>query len=152
MSTIRETAIGRLEIVVPESAIDRNGHVNNVQYVQWMQDAAEAHSARLGWPAERYLAIGRHWIIRSHNIEYYHSAYAGELIWAETWVSDFRRVKSLRKFRFVRPADGVVLARAASVFILCDNESGAPASIPAEVIADYPLLPPEEEPGRRSGG
>ena len=59
MSTPRERAIGRLEIVVPESAIDRNGHVNNVRYVQWMQDAAEAHSASLGWPTERYAALGR---------------------------------------------------------------------------------------------
>ena len=149
MSSPRERAIGRLEIVVPESAIDRNGHVNNVQYVQWMQDAAEAHSASLGWPTERYAALGRHWIVRSHSIEYFHSAYAGELIRVETWVTGFRRVKSLRKFRFVRPKDGVVLARAATVFILCDNEKGGPASIPAEVIADYPVLPPEEEPGRR---
>ena len=51
-------AVFRLEIVVPESTIDANGHVNNVHYVQWMQNAAEAHSAALGWPAARYRAIG----------------------------------------------------------------------------------------------
>ena len=39
-------AIGAVELVVPDTAIDANGHVNNVQYVQWMQDAAIAHSAR----------------------------------------------------------------------------------------------------------
>ena len=31
--------IGKTTLVVPESAIDVNGHVNNVQYVQWMQEA-----------------------------------------------------------------------------------------------------------------
>ncbi len=31
------------EIVVPESAIDVNGHVNNVVFVQWMQDVAVRH-------------------------------------------------------------------------------------------------------------
>lgn len=27
-------------LVVPETAIDENGHVNNVAYVQWMQEIA----------------------------------------------------------------------------------------------------------------
>ena len=144
-----ENAVGRLEIVVPESAIDMNGHVNNVQYVQWMQDAAEHHSALLGWPGTRYAANGRHWIIRSHEIEYYHSAYLGQRIWAETWVADFKRVKSWRKFRFVRPEDGVILARAATLFIFCDSASGAPVRIPPEVIADYPVLGMDAEPELR---
>ena len=26
--------------IIPESVIDENGHVNNVAYVQWMQDTA----------------------------------------------------------------------------------------------------------------
>ena len=49
-------AVFRLEIVVPESTIDANGHVNNVHYVQWMQNAAEAHSAAL-W-AEAWREVG----------------------------------------------------------------------------------------------
>ena len=27
-------------ITIPQTAIDENGHVNNVTYVQWMQDIA----------------------------------------------------------------------------------------------------------------
>ncbi len=27
-------------ITIPKTAIDENGHVNNVAYVQWMQDIA----------------------------------------------------------------------------------------------------------------
>ena len=29
--------------LIPKSAIDENGHVNNVAYVQWMQDIAVEH-------------------------------------------------------------------------------------------------------------
>ena len=32
--------IHRLEIAVDPSTIDANAHVNNVEYVRWMQDAA----------------------------------------------------------------------------------------------------------------
>lgn len=139
-------SIGSLEIVVPESAIDTNGHVNNVQYVQWMQDAALAHSARLGWPVQRYAALGRTWIIRSHSIKYFHSAYVGELIVVNTWVANFQRIKSLRKFRFYRPADQTVLATASTLFIFCDIQSGKPVKIPPEVMQDYPLVPAAQEP------
>jgi len=139
-------AIGRTTLVVPPAAIDVNGHVNNVQYVQWMQEAAMEHSASLGWPTERYLALGRTWIIRSHTIEYFHSAYAGDALTVYTWVADFQKIRTLRKFRFHRPADDTVLAVAATVFIFCDLHTGRPRTIPPEVLAAYPLVSPDREP------
>ena len=33
---------------VPESVVDQNGHVNNVAYVQWMQDVAVQHADAVG--------------------------------------------------------------------------------------------------------
>jgi acyl-CoA thioester hydrolase len=35
-------------LLIPETAIDENGHVNNVAYVQWMQDIAVEHYASIG--------------------------------------------------------------------------------------------------------
>ncbi len=139
-------AIGRIELVVPEAAIDDNGHVNNVQYVHWMQEAAMAHSAGMGWPRERYAAIGRTWIIRSHSIEYHHSAYAGETIVILTWVADFRKFRSLRKYKFFRPTDQVVLATATTQFIFCDLRTGKPMTIPPEVREAYTVVGPADEP------
>ncbi|MBM9538182.1 acyl-CoA thioesterase [Desulfobulbus alkaliphilus] len=139
-------AIGTMELVVPVDAIDSNGHVNNVRYVQWMQEAAIFHSAQLGWPQERYATMGRTWIVRSHSIEYRHSAYAGETIRIHTWVSSFARIRSLRKFKFYRPDDATVLATAATLFLFCDIDSGRPVSIPEEVLQAYEVIPEDEEP------
>lgn len=139
-------AIGTIELVVPESVIDLNGHVNNVQYIQWMQDAAMAHSAALGWPQERYASIGRTWIIRSHTIAYLHSAYAGDHLTIHTWVAEFHKFRSLRKFKFVRQASDTTLAVAATMFIFCDLTTGKPRSIPPEILAAYPLVNVTEEP------
>ena len=139
-------AIGLVELIVPATVIDVNGHVNNVQYVQWMQEAAVAHSTELGWSPERYLALCRTWIIRSHSIEYFHSAYAGETIVILTWVADFHRIKSLRKYKFFRPADQMVLARAATQFIFCDLTTGRPVSIPDEVRRSYTVVDAASEP------
>ena len=35
-------------IIISPTAIDENGHVNNVTYVQWMQDIAVEHYASIG--------------------------------------------------------------------------------------------------------
>lgn len=140
------TAIGTMELVVPPAVIDVNGHVNNVQYVHWMQEAAMAHSAQLGWPHERYVSIGRTWIIRSHTIDYHHSAYAGDALTILTWVSDIHKIRSLRKYKFSRPADGAILATAATLFIFCDLRTGRPVSIPPEVQTAYTVVDAADEP------
>ena len=140
------SAIGKMELVVPESVIDANGHVNNVQYVQWMQEAAMAHSAELGWPQERYASIGRTWIIRNHTIEYRHSAYAGDTISVFTWVSALEKIRSLRKFKFYRATDDTLLATAATLFIFCDLRTGRPLTIPQEVQDAYPVVGAADEP------
>lgn len=139
-------AIGELQLVVDQSAIDVNGHVNNVRYIQWMQDAAMAHSASLGWPYERYVSIGSTWIIRSHSIEYFHSSYLGDQLVVNTWVEYIKKFRSLRKFKFYRPADDTVIARAETLFIFCDIETGKPRSIPPEVQQAYTPVSPEEAP------
>ncbi|PIE58179.1 MAG: thioesterase [Desulfobulbus propionicus] len=138
--------VGTLEIEVPRSAIDVNGHTGNVQYVQWMQEAALHHSAQLGWPYERYMELGAAWIIRSHTIEYCHSSYAGDLLQVYTWVSEFKKVRTLRKFKFYRPADDTVIARAATLFIFCNIATGRPQTIPEMVQEAYPVVTSEEEP------
>ena len=40
--------IHRLEIAVTPEVIDGNGHVNNVEYIRWMQQAAISHSDAAG--------------------------------------------------------------------------------------------------------
>ncbi|WP_028580810.1 acyl-CoA thioesterase [Desulfogranum japonicum] len=138
--------IGTLEIIVPESVIDVNGHTGNVQYVQWMQDAAMHHSALLGWPYTRYVEHGATWIIRSHKIEYHHSSYAGDLLHVHTWVAELKKFRSLRKFKFHRPDDDTLIAKAETLFIFCDIATGRPQTIPDIVQQSYPLVSQEDEP------
>ena len=51
-------AIYEKKIVVTEASIDILGHVNNREYLRWMEEVAIEHSAALGWPQERYMAAG----------------------------------------------------------------------------------------------
>ncbi len=119
--------------------IDQQGRANNVVYVAWMQDAALAHSAALGWTPERYLRLGVGWVARSHWIEYLQPAMAGDEIIVETSVVDMRKVTSKRVYRILRRSDGEVLAEAETNWAFVNYATGKPTRIPPEIAAAFPL-------------
>ena len=119
-------------ITVPESPIDENGHVNHVAYVQWMQDIAVEHYESIGGTNPMQL-VGATWVVREHKVEYLLPAFAGEEIEIKTWVENIRRVRSLRKYEFIRRADGKVLVRGETDWVFVDVKTGAPRAIPEEV-------------------
>jgi len=137
--------IYRHDIEVPPSAIDENGHVNNVQYVQWMQDAAVQHSNASGC-TQATLALGASWVIRSHQIEYLRPAFQNDHIVILTWVSNFRRVRSLRKYRFFRESDKATLANGETDWVLVNSLSGRPLAIPKHLADVFELIPEQAEP------
>jgi acyl-CoA thioester hydrolase len=128
------------EFTVPSDALDENGHVNNVRYVQWMQEAAVRHYESLGGiPLTQ--AIGATWVVRSHNIEYLRPAFAGDRLEVRTWVVDIRRVRSLRRYRFLRVSDGKLLVKGETDWVFVDAKTGAPMVVPEQIIQIFPLLP-----------
>jgi acyl-CoA thioester hydrolase len=137
----------RVEIRVPAEVVDRNRHVNNVAYVQWMQDAAIQHSAATGC-TRMTEAIGATWVARMHRIEYLSPAFADDAITVLTWVADFRRVRSLRRYKFIRAADQKVLAQGETDWVLVDVATGRPRAIPTEMARLFELVP--DEPNRNA--
>ena len=118
-------------ITISKSAIDENGHVNNVTYVQWMQDIAVEHYASMGGVAAQ--GADATWVVREHKIEYLLPAFENEEIEIKTWVEDIRRVRSLRKYEFTRKSDGKVLVKGETDWVFVDAKTGRPLAIPKEV-------------------
>ena len=128
------------EFTVPDEAVDENGHVNNVMYVQWMQDAAVRHYEAMGG-RQITLDIGATWVVRSHMIEYLQPAFAGERIKVLTWVATMRRVRSLRRYQFIRVEDDRLLVRGETDWVFVDAKDGSPRAIPPEVVNVFTLVP-----------
>jgi acyl-CoA thioester hydrolase len=126
---------------IPTDVIDENGHVNNVAYVQWMQDIAVEHYASIGGIAAQGSGVA--WFIREHKIEYFLPAFAGEEIEVRTWVENVRRVRSLRKYEFARKSDGKVLVKGETDWVFVDVKTGVPRAIPPEVANVFDL--PQEK-------
>jgi acyl-CoA thioester hydrolase len=132
---------------VAADEIDEQGRANNVVYVSWMQDAALAHSAALGWTPERYLRLGLGWVARSHWIEYLQPALAGDEIIVETRVSEMKKATSKRVYRILRKSDRAVLAKAETQWAFVNYATGKPARVLNEIAAAFPVLCREADVG-----
>ena len=78
--------------VFPEH-IDALGHVNNVQYLYWVQDAAHNHWEALIQNIDKPLGV---WVVRSHSITYKQAALEGDKLTLKTYVKQSRGVLSER--------------------------------------------------------
>jgi acyl-CoA thioester hydrolase len=137
------SAIYREEFTVPETVIDENGHVNNVVFVQWMQDVATRHFESANGRAAM-LAAGGAWVVRSHKVEYLSPAFAEERVQALTWVANLNRALSLRRYRFFRASDGQLLVRGETQWVFVSTRTGRPISVPEDLRKAFSLLPDEE--------
>ena len=145
MSRPSGTPVYSKRFTVPADAIDVNRHVNNLAYVEWMQQIAIEHSAAAGWPLERYIELGAGWVVRSHFIEYLRPAFEDQLLSAHTWVPRFDQRSTPRRYLFVREADRQILAQAETRWVFVDLESGRRRSLPPELIAAFEVVPDDAE-------
>jgi acyl-CoA thioester hydrolase len=128
-------------IIIPLTAIDENGHVNNVAYVKWMQDIAVEHYSSIG--GGEIQGPDATWVVREHKIEYLFPAFAGEEMEIRTWVENIRRVRSLRKYEFLRKSDGKTLVRGETDWVFVDLKTGAPRAVPDHILNIFTSLPRE---------
>jgi len=123
-----------LPITVEPSDIDRLGHVNNVTYVRWVQDAAVAHWQSAA-SAEDQAKL--YWVVLRHEIDYKQPAFLNDAIIARTWVGSASRVRFVRYTDVLRASDRAVLARALTTWCPMDVQTHKPTSVSPEVRARF---------------
>lgn len=116
---------------------DTYGHVNNANYLRYMQEAAFAASAAVGYSAERFAQMGYAWYIHATDIEYLQPARYGDVIEVRTYPVDLRRVSSRRAYELRVEASGALVARAVSDWAFLERASERPAVIPREVAQAF---------------
>src|SRR3954471_22923376 len=108
--------------VAPED-IDRLGHVNNVVYLRYAQDAAIAH-----WSTSVPKGVGTElvWVVRRHELDYLHPAFENDELVARTWVGEASGATLERFIEIRRPSDDRVVARVRSVWAALDAQTHRP--------------------------
>jgi len=128
------------QFAVPATSIDANGHVNNLEFVRWMQEVATLHSEAVGWPLDRYRALRAGWFVRTHSIEYLRPAFAGDTMVLATWVAGFRATSSPRRYRFLRRGEAAPLAIAETVWVFVDGVTGLPKRVPPDLAGAFTVV------------
>ncbi len=85
------------QIKVTEDHIDKNNHVNNVQYVHWVEEIASLH-----WDSVKnetdYADYA--WVLVDHHIQYKKQVYLGDILTVRTYPLAPEGVKQPRKVEF----------------------------------------------------
>ncbi len=124
-------------VEVGEADIDMLGHASNLAYLRWVQDVAVAHSEAVGLDYEAYARLGAVFIIRRHEIDYLRSALRGDRLEVRTWLGSVHAAKCERHTEIARVSDGVVLAKACTIWGYVDTRTGRPTRIPQEIYTAF---------------
>jgi acyl-CoA thioester hydrolase len=119
------------------SVIDARQHVNNANYMVYLEDAGVQVCQAHGWPMTRMMEAGFGLVARRYRIEYRQPAVFGDELEIATWASDMKRATAVRHYTIRRAADGELLARAHVLWVWVDLESGRPIRIPAEFRENF---------------
>lgn len=122
-----------LPVTAVAADIDELGHVNNIVYLRWVQDAATAH-----WQAvARAEDIARYvWVVTRHEIDYRRPTLAGEPLTLTTWVGTPRGARFDRHVEIIG-ADGQLRAQALTIWALIEQATGRAVRVPADVAAPF---------------
>lgn len=118
--------IFELRLKVQPEHIDALGHVNNVIYVQWMQDVASAHVEYLGLGLEQYLELKHAMVAVEHHVQYRKAALLGDDVILRTWLIDINALYSFREYVFYRPQDQSILFVANTKWACIEIATGRP--------------------------
>jgi acyl-CoA thioester hydrolase len=123
-----------LAIAVEPADIDQLGHVNNVIYLRWVQEAAVAHWTAAAPATDQAKLL---WVVVRHEIDYQQAAFLGDRIIARTWVGSASRIRFERFTELLRARDRSLLAKARTWWCPIDTRTGKPASVSPEVRACF---------------
>ena len=130
-----------LRLVPSADGVSREvAHINNVEFVRWIDRAAELHADSLGHTRELLLASGRMWFVARHEVDYRAEVFPGDELHVFTWIRSVSRVTSWRDTTILRARDGAVVCSASTCWALVDLATRKPARIPAEMLLAFEPL------------
>lgn len=120
----------RKTIVVQEGDLDELNHVNNVRYVQWIQDISKEHWVTT---APEPMREGVIWVVMHHDITYKNSAQLGDVIHATTYIEKSGAATCVRIVEMHDAVTDTLLVRSSTDWCLLNEKSLKPIRISEEI-------------------
>lgn len=115
--------------VVPAD-IDELNHVNNVVYLQWIQDVAKSHWQQVGQHRMNEVV----WVASRHEIDYLAPAFLGDPIEVGTWVGQAQGAR-FERFIVIRHAQTKKeMVKAKTIWVMLDAQTFNPRRVPEDMV------------------
>lgn len=115
---------------VTEADLDDLDHVNNVVYVQWIQDISKEHWQTVASEALKNEVI---WVVSNHNITYKSAAKLHDVIEIKTFISDTKGPLSVRMVQMFLKESGVLLLEAKTKWCMLNTQTLKPTRISKDI-------------------
>ena len=119
------------KLVVQPADIDVMNHVNNVVYLRYAQEVAEAH-----WQTKGSDELRRRysWVVLRHEIDYLIPSLIGHDLLGTTWLEEPAGPKIIRNVELLNVTLQKVTAKVRTTWCLLDAVSFRPRRIEGEMI------------------
>ena len=135
-----------LIIQVQPEHIDGLGHVNNVVYMQWMQEVTTAHIEAIGLGLKQYHALKHAMVAVEHQVQYRKAAFLDDKIILRTWLSDLNSLYSIRQYAFYRFEDQSLLFTGLTKWACIEIATGRPKRMSPTFLQAYQPLDADKNP------
>lgn len=117
------------KLIVEPHHIDELNHVNNVIYLQWIQDIAKEH-----WFAYAQDELNQryYWVVTRHEIDYRKPCLEGEELTILTWIGDLQAIKWPRYVQILK-SGGTLAVESRTDWCLIDAKTNRPSRISKEI-------------------
>ena len=123
-----------LAVTVPAEAIDVMGHVNNTEYLRFMEKIAWDHTTVLGLGWDLYQKPQPRHGGPANRSGLPGPAFEGETLLIGTWIVDNdQRISITRRYQIIRESDGVTLLRGRTRWVCVALDSGRPKRMPCRI-------------------
>lgn len=118
------------EITVSEKDLDDLEHVNNVRYVQWIQDISKEHWQKV---APKEIQENIIWVVMTHYITYKSPAFLHDNINVSTYIKESKGAKSTRIVEMSHGITNKPILRSSTEWCLIDKHTEKPIRISEKI-------------------
>ncbi|WP_108422873.1 acyl-CoA thioesterase [Flagellimonas amoyensis] len=110
--------------------LDDLNHVNNIRYVEWIQDISKKHWEQVTNEDMQKELI---WVVRNHNISYLKSAVLGDTVEVTTHIEATKGPLSIRGVEIKNHKTGELMVKSITEWCLLDAKTLRPKRVPESV-------------------
>ena len=117
--------------------LDQVQHVNNANYLVYIEECNVGAAAAYGWSLGRIMEQGIAIVARRYRIEYREPAVMDDELEITSYLSDAKRATVVRHNEVRRVRDDALLARSHALWVFVELSSGRPIRISPEFLAAF---------------